>query len=270
MPRASIRRRGRASAAAKSSVAVRVWLRRPSSSTSSPSVAGARDARLLLGRAGGGAAPQPLGLAAERVAQDHLAPLLRVHRLGLHAHVGRVVAGDAEQAARVAAVELQDARRDPLQEQAIVRDRDRRERGPAARQQRLEPLDALDVQVVRRLVEEQQVGLAGEGAANRDALLPPAGQQRDRRVGPEATARGVERQRREHPALLLVRVGAVVRGVDPLQRSRRAPWRRPRTAASGPGTRRAVRAAARSCRGQRTRSRPGCAAASTCPRRSGR
>ena len=100
---------------------------------------------------------------------------------------------------------------------AIVRDRDRRERGPAARQQRLEPLDALDVQVVRRLVEEQQVGLAGEGAADRHALLPPAGQRRDRRVGPEAAARGVERQRREHPALLLVRVGAVVRGVDPLQ-----------------------------------------------------
>ena len=232
--------------------------------------AGAGDARLLLGRAGGRAAPQPLGLAAEGVAQDHLAPLLRVHRLRLHAHVRRVVAGDAEQPARVAAVELEDACRDPLQEQAIVRDRDRREPGPAARQQRLEPLDALDVQVVRGLVEEQQVGLAGEGAADRHALLPPAGQQRDRRVGPEAAARGVERQRREHPAFLLVRVGTVVRGADPLQDrvAHRGAVREARRLVQE--RRRAVRAAARSCRGQRTRSRPGCAAASICPRRSGR
>ena len=95
---------------------------------------GALDARLLLGRARGGAAPQPFGLAAQRVAQDHLAPLLRVHRLRLHADIGGVVAGDAEQAARVAPIQLEDARRDPLQEQAIVRDGDGGKRGAAAGQ----------------------------------------------------------------------------------------------------------------------------------------
>ena len=156
-------------------------------------VAVAGDARLLLGRARGGAPPQPLRLAAQRVSQHDLAPLLRVHRLRLDARVGHVVAVDGQQPAGVARIQLQDARRDPLQEQPIVRHRDRR-RPVGAAQQRLQPLDALDVQVVRRLVEQQQVGAPRQLAPERDPLLPAARQRRDRRLGRHGVA-GASRQR---------------------------------------------------------------------------
>ena len=47
--------------------------------------------------------------------------------------------------------------------------RDEDDRGVDRRQLALEPLEALDVEVVRRLVEEQQVGIAGERAGERGA-----------------------------------------------------------------------------------------------------
>ena len=40
----------------------------------------------------------------------------------------------------------------------------------------LEPLEAVDVEMVRRLVEEQQVGVAGEGSAERGAGQLSAGE----------------------------------------------------------------------------------------------
>ena len=58
---------------------------------------------------------------------------------------------------RAAALELEHGGRHRLEEPAVVRDEDH---GRVDRlQQLLEPLDRLDVEVVRRLVEEQQVGL---------------------------------------------------------------------------------------------------------------
>ena len=50
-----------------------------------------------------------------------------------------------------------------------------------ARQQLLEPEDALDVEVVRRLVEQQQLGLADQRARDRQPLLPAAGERRTSR-----------------------------------------------------------------------------------------
>ncbi len=46
----------------------------------------------------------------------------------------------------------------------------------------LEPLQVLDVEVVRRLVEQQQVGIAGERAGQRGARQLPAGEGRQRPV----------------------------------------------------------------------------------------
>ena len=66
-----------------------------------------------------------------------------------------------------AALELEHRRRHGLEEPAVVRDEDHG--GVDRRQLALEPLEALDVEVVRRLVEQQQVGVARERAAERGA-----------------------------------------------------------------------------------------------------
>ena len=67
--------------------------------------------------------------------------------------------------------ELEHCGRHGLEEPAIVRDEDhgRVDRVELA----LEPLEVLDVQVVRRLVEEEQVGVAGEHARERGARELP-------------------------------------------------------------------------------------------------
>jgi hypothetical protein len=73
---------------------------------------------------------------------------------------GVVAAGEIEQAA---AVELDDAGAQVAQEGAVVGDEEQRDAGSRGRHL-LEPADRLDVEVVGRLVEQQQVGLGGEGA----------------------------------------------------------------------------------------------------------
>ena len=55
-------------------------------------------------------------------------------------------------------------------------------RGVERRQLALEPLEALDVEVVRRLVEQQQVGIGGEGARERGARQLAAGERVERPV----------------------------------------------------------------------------------------
>ena len=139
------------------------------------------DARLLLRRARLGAPEEPLRLAPQLVPQRQLA--LRVGReaLLLHRQVRRVVAADVEEAVHVPPVELEDPVRDALQEHPVVRHRDRRVRRPG--EQLLEPEDRVDVEMVRGLVEEEEIGLPHELARERDALLPPAGERRDGRPG---------------------------------------------------------------------------------------
>ena len=70
-----------------------------------------------------------------------------------------------------------------VQEPAVVGDDD--ERLPAAGQVRGEPADALDVEVVGRLVEDQQVGPGDQGGGERDPAALAAGQPRGRRVQPD-------------------------------------------------------------------------------------
>ena len=92
----------------------------------------------------------------------------------------------AREEERAAALELEHGGRDGLEEPAVVRDEDhgRVER----RQLALEPLEALDVEVVRRLVEQEQVGVAGERAAERGAGQLAARERRERPV--EVVRRG--------------------------------------------------------------------------------
>ena len=129
----------------------------------------------------------------------------------------------------MAAVELEDPARGVVEEVAIVRHRDHG--AGKALQELLEPLHALGVEVVGRLVEQQQVGLRQQQPAERDAALLAAGEHVDlllprrqaQRVGRDLElvgAAGVE-HRLELGLLLgeLVEVGVGLRvgGVDLLQ-----------------------------------------------------
>ena len=68
---------------------------------------------------------------------------------------------------RAAGLELERRGRHRLEEPAVVRDED--DGGVERGELRLEPFEARDVEVVRRLVEQQQVGVAAERARERGA-----------------------------------------------------------------------------------------------------
>ena len=69
------------------------------------------------------------------------------------------------------ALDLEYGGRDRLEEPAVMRDE--HAGGVDRGQFPLEPLEAVDVEMVRRLVEEQQVGVAGEGAASEARVSSP-------------------------------------------------------------------------------------------------
>ena len=132
------------------------------------------DAPLGLGRPRLGAAPQPLDLVAHLVGERGLVlGLVAQHLVAL---LEEVAVGPLrlEEAVGIAAVELQHARGDVLQEVAVVADHQIRQR--LALEQVLQPEDALDVQVVRGLVHQQHVGLLDQLAGDRQALAPAAGE----------------------------------------------------------------------------------------------
>ena len=199
---------------------------------------------------------------------------------------------------RLRAAELEHRGRHGLEEPAVVGDED--DRGVERRQLALEPLEALDVEVVRRLVEQQQVGIGREGARERGARQLAAGERVERPVEvgvgePEAPERSTPRGRAT-PSHLRARAAPAPRcsAAASRRRGRRrpsparaaaAPPRsrrgRPRPRASTPGTRGPGRAAgagraARSACPSRTRARrpaarsrrPAHGGASSCPRRS--
>ena len=99
----------------------------------------------------------------------------------------RVVALERDAAA---AVELEDPLRDVVEEVAIVGDR--HDRARVLLEEALEPVDRLGIEVVGRLVEQQQVGVAEEEPGECHATLLPAGQLRDVGVVGRA-AQGVHR-----------------------------------------------------------------------------
>ena len=104
-----------------------------------------------------------------------------------------------------AAVDLGDPGHDPVHELAIVRGH--QQRAGLRLQERLEPDDRLDVEVVRGLVHQQDVGPAEQHARHRDAHLPSARQRADVAVDPLV----VEAEAVEHFArLALERVAAEV------------------------------------------------------------
>ncbi len=94
-----------------------------------------------------------------------------------------VVAGPRRQ---VAAIEFEHARGQAFEEGAVVGDE---QHGPGVvAQERLQPLDGLDVEVVGGLVEQQHVGRGHQRAGQQHAPPPAAGQRVDRRVGGQVEA----------------------------------------------------------------------------------
>ena len=78
-------------------------------------------------------------------------------------------------------IEVEHALGDVLEKPAIVADDEKRRRLRC--QQLLEPEDAVEVEMVRRLVQQQQVGRCDERPRDGEALLPAARERRRRHVG---------------------------------------------------------------------------------------
>ena len=143
----------------------------------------------------------PLELGRDRALARGLLALLLREALLLLLEPARVVALEREAAA---AVELEDPARDVVEEVAIVGDGD--DRALVLLEVPLEPGDRLGVEVVRRLVEQQQVGRGEQQPAERDAAALAAGERRDVGVGGreaqrvhrlvELACRGSRRRRR--------------------------------------------------------------------------
>ena len=77
-------------------------------------------------------------------------------------------------------VDLDDPRHDPVEERAVVRDDD--EAALAPQQEALEPVEAVEVEVVRRLVEQQHVEAGEQDRREREPGRLPAGELRGRPV----------------------------------------------------------------------------------------
>ena len=145
-------------------------------------LAGLLDAALGLGRAGLGPAAEPLDLPPHLLASACCAGLLGGEELLPLLEEVAVRAVDAEVPLGVGAVQLDRRGWSTFSRKyAVVADEHERER--RVRQQLFEPEDAFEVEVVRRLVEQQQVRLADQLAGDRQPLSPAAGQRVDRLVG---------------------------------------------------------------------------------------
>ncbi len=145
----------------------------------------------------------PLELARERAAARRLRLLLDREPLLLLLEPRRVVALERN---ALAAVELEDPARDVVEEVPVMRHGD--DRALVVGEEALEPRDRLGVEMVRRLVEQEQAGRREQQPAQRDAASLAARQRRDVAVAigePQRVHRVVE------VLLELPRVGAVDR-----------------------------------------------------------
>ncbi|SKZ66824.1 30S ribosomal protein S5 [Mycobacteroides abscessus subsp. abscessus] len=107
---------------------------------------------------------------------------------------------------QLAAVDLADPFRDVVEEVAVVRHRENC--AGVRRQELLEPQHALGVEVVGRLVEQQQVGLGQQQLAQRDAAALTTRQVGDRRIAGRTAQRvhGLVDLRVEIPGVGVVEV----------------------------------------------------------------
>ena len=101
--------------------------------------------------------------------------------LGFLAGLLLLIRGEASRVvAEPAAVELRDAGGDRVEKAPVVRDADHG--AGETLQQRLEPRDGAEVEMVGRLVEQQDVRVGRQRLRERDALLPAARKRPDQRI----------------------------------------------------------------------------------------
>ena len=133
------------------------------------------DPRLGLGGPRLGSAPEPLDLPPDPVGETVavLGPTLEI--LGPLFQKRRVAPGAAERTTRVVRRHLVDPVGHPIEKGAIVADDDIGEQ-PAREQHLLEPEDAVEIEVVGGLVEEQDLGIGGQGGGDGQPFPPPARQ----------------------------------------------------------------------------------------------
>ena len=154
--------------------------------------------RLALGLAGARRHADPVQLTLQRALALALGLLFDDQTLLLLVEPGRVVAfpGNAR-----AAIELEDPAGDVVEEVAVVRDRD--DGSEIVLEEPLQPGHRLGVEMVGRLVEQQQVGRLQQQPAEGDAPALAAGQRGDvgiRRRQPQRVHRQLE-PRIEVPAV---------------------------------------------------------------------
>ena len=146
-----------------------------------------RQTGLRLGVAARGRHAHPLQLAFEGLAALRLLLLLHGHARGLLVEPARVVALPRN---ALAAVEFENPPGDVVQKITVVGHGDHRTL--VLLEMLLEPVDRLGVEVVRRLVEQQHVGLLQQQAAQGHAAALTAREVFDRLVG-IGTPQGVHR-----------------------------------------------------------------------------
>ena len=131
---------------------------------------------LALRLAGLGRHAHPLELALERAAAGDVRLLLQREARLLLLQPARVVALERD---ALAVVELEDPLGDVVEEVAVVGDRD--DGAGVVLQEPFEPEHRLGVEVVGRLVEQQQVGACQQQTAQRDPALLATRQRWSRR-----------------------------------------------------------------------------------------
>jgi hypothetical protein len=149
------------------------------------------DAALGLGRAGLGSAAEPLDLSPHGIREGLLVGGLTAEEVVAPDKQLTVRPVALEQATRVRATQLEHARGHVLEEVAIVAHDEKGAR--LGGQDVLQPEDSVHVEVIGRLIHQEDVGLGQERSGDGQAL-PPATGQRVHFGAPVGKARAAERQ----------------------------------------------------------------------------
>ena len=126
-------------------------------------------------------AAQPFDFRVDQIGQRVLTLALRVQIFFLGLQKFAVVSVDAQEAVFIGAIQLDDLVRDVFQEIAIMADHHVGEGGVA--QQIFEPLNSGEIQMIGRLIEQQNIRLLDQRLDNRQALAPSAGERRGQNFG---------------------------------------------------------------------------------------
>src|SRR5438067_1793488 len=122
--------------------------------------------------------PDPFELALERLLPPRLRLLLLREAVPLLLEPRRVIALPRD---AVAAIELEDPAGDVVEEVAVVGHRD--DGAGVFGEESLQPRDRLGIEMVGRLVEQEEIGRLQQQATERDAAALAAGERRDLGVG---------------------------------------------------------------------------------------